>query len=90
MDDIRLVYIGSAERAMGYAIGHLPEPVPRLDQVFVARSVEILAGRDLPPWCHIATELHMTKDGAHAAVRDATLIFEVALSRRRRIGKAGA
>lgn len=95
MDDIRLVYIGSPQRAYQYAGGHLPEPQPRLDQVLPIPSITATAfhqllNLELPPWCHIATELHTTKEGTHAAVPDAATIFEAVLARRRRIDKAGA
>lgn len=90
MDDIRLVYIGTAHKALSYAKGHLPEPAPRHDQIIVARTVKDLEGLILPPWCHIATELHVTKDGAVPNVAGANIVFEAALARRRNFGKAGA
>jgi hypothetical protein len=88
-DDIRLIYIGSAQRALGYAAGHLPEPTPRPDQILAVEAPGQLDGLTLPPWCHIATELHVTRDGAHFANDHHTMVFAEALSRRRRIDKRG-
>lgn len=94
MSEMRLIYIGSPQRAFEYAGVQLGEPRPRLDQVLAVPSISssafhTLLNLDLPSDCHIATELHRTKEGTHAAVPDATIIFEAALARRRRIDKAG-
>lgn len=92
-NDIRLVYIGSAHRAVHYAVDHLPEPKPRPDQIIAVSEVQHLDDLQLPPWCHIATELHTTNAGGvqdtHAALDGHAIVFEAALARRRRIDKAG-
>jgi hypothetical protein len=90
VDDIRLVYIGSAHRAVHYAVDHLPEPKPRPDQILAVTEPRDVEGLILPPWCHIATELHTTADGTRAALEGHAIVFEAALARRRRLGKAGA
>jgi hypothetical protein len=93
-DDIRLVYIGSAHRAVHYATDHLPEPAPRPDQILAVGTIEELGPIGhlvLPPWCHIGTELHTTKDPARTfpAVLEHAVIFDAVLARRQRIDKAG-
>lgn len=92
-DDIRLVFIGSAHQAIHYAAGHLPEPTPRPDQILAVAEPHELQGLRLPPWCHIGTELHTTREDGHPHTRPAleghALVFEVALARRRRLPKAG-
>lgn len=89
-EDIRLVYIGSAHRAIGYAAEQLPEPPPRPDQILAVTEPRDLAGVQLPPWCHIATELHTTKDrGTFAALEGHEIVFDVARRCRRQIPKAG-
>lgn len=90
-NDIRLVYIGSPHRAKDYGRGHLPEPVARADQILVVDHPEMLHGFILPPWCHIATELHTTKDrSTFAKLENHAEIFAAALACRRRIDRAGA
>lgn len=90
-DDIRLVYIGSAHRAIHYATDHLPEPAPRADQILAVTEPRDLRGLQLPPWCHIGTELHTTRDrGTYAALEGAAVVFEAALACRRTLPKAGA
>jgi hypothetical protein len=90
-DDIRLVYIGSAHKAIGYAYGHLPEPGAKAGQILAVTSPGELAGVYLPPDCHIAIELHTTKkDGVqhtYATVEDHGMIFSAALLCRRRVEK---
>lgn len=88
-NDIRLVYIGSAHRAVHYAVDHLPEPKPRPDQIIAVSEVQHLDDLQLPPWCHIATELHTSTLGTVAALDGHAIVFEAALARRRRIDKAG-
>ena len=90
-DDIRLIYIGSAHRAVHYATDHLPEPAPRADQVLAIREPADVQHLQLPPWCHIAIELHTTADrGTYAALEGYEVVFEAALSRRRKLPpKAG-
>lgn len=96
-DDIRLVYIGSAHKAIHYAFDHLPEPTPRADQILAVQSVTDLHDERggplcLPPWCHIATELHTTRDPARTfeALGEAVgPIFMAAVACRRKLPKAG-
>lgn len=92
---MRLIYIGSPARAFEYAGGQLGEPRPRYDQVLAisdatSMAFHTLLGLELPSDCHIATELHTTKDGTHAVVPDAAVIFEAALARRLKRPKADA
>lgn len=91
-DDIRLVYIGSAHQAIHYAAGNLPEPSPRADQILAVTTVEELGECVFPPWCHIGTELHTTRDPARTfpAVADHEVVFAAALMRRRRLEKGPA
>lgn len=91
MDDIRLVFIGSATRAIGYARDHLPEPSPRPDQILAVQEPGDAAHLDLPPWCHIGTELLSTRNppATYFALEGAPVIFEAVLARRRRLPKAG-
>lgn len=89
-NDIRLVYIGSAHRAIHYAAEHLPEPTPRPDQIVAVTEPRDVVHLRLPPWCHIATELNTTKDkGTHPALEGHAVVFEAALARRRKLPKAG-
>ena len=84
-EDIRLVYIGSAHKALTYAYGHLPEPKPRPDQILAIQDfaplMEIPVG-GLPYWCHIATELHVTTSESRPAIADAIGLFNDAKARR--------
>lgn len=92
-DDIRLVYIGSAHQAIRYATENLPEPAPRPDQILAVTEPRDVLDVQLPPWCHIAIELHTTKqDGVQhtaPALEGYSIVFEAALSRRRKLPKAG-
>ncbi len=93
-DDIRLVYIGSAHRAIHYAADHLPEPSPRADQILAVTDVAQLEGLQLSPWCHIGTELHTIHSAGERQTRpalgsDAAVLFEAALAKRRKLPKAG-
>lgn len=83
-DDIRLVYIGSADRAVNYARGHVV-PEPRPDQILAIQDhtplLDIPVGA-LPYWCHIATELHVTMTESRPAVADAIGLFNDVKARR--------
>lgn len=84
-DDIRLVYIGSAHKALTYAWGHLPAPQVQPNQIMVVQNPDDLArlsGRSLPFWCHIGVELHVTSSSARPALSDAHSLFNGVLARR--------
>lgn len=96
-DDILLVYIGSAPRSLAYAEAHFIEPKPKPAQILAVQKVSGLyddhgVPLQLPPWCHIATELHTTKFPPRtyeALGADVPIIYASALACRRTIPKAG-
>ena len=82
--DIRLVYIGSAHKAIAYARGHVV-PEPRPDQIIAIQDPAPLTSipvDGLPYWCHIATELHVTSSESRPAIADAIGLFNAAKARR--------
>lgn len=89
MPDIRLIYIGSPARAVSYGRDHLL-PAPCWDEVVAVQAPDQLAGLTLPPWCHIAIELHKDSRGTRPSLDNANAVFEAARARRRPIDKAGA
>lgn len=80
-NDIRLVYIGSAHKAVHYARGHVV-PEPRPDQIIAVHEHEQLAGLTLPHWCHIGIELHVVGQETRPALSDANALFSAAVVRR--------
>ena len=89
--DIRLVYIGSAHKAITYARGHVV-PEPRPDQIIAIQDPTPLTSipvDGLPYWCHIATELHVTSSESRPAVADPRRLFKAAAAPREPTPKPG-